>query len=84
VVTKDVPDYALVLGNPARQKGWMSRHGHVLPPPDKDGIMVCPESGLRYREEAPGVIRCMDLPEDQPLPPEMSKGAKPYNDFKRP
>jgi UDP-2-acetamido-3-amino-2,3-dideoxy-glucuronate N-acetyltransferase len=30
VVTKDVPDYGLVLGNPARQKGWMSRHGHIL------------------------------------------------------
>jgi len=49
VVTKDVPDYALVLGNPARQHGWMSRHGHRLGDPDADGIMVCPESGLRYR-----------------------------------
>jgi UDP-2-acetamido-3-amino-2,3-dideoxy-glucuronate N-acetyltransferase len=49
VVTKDVPDYALILGNPGRQKGWMSRHGHVLKSPDKDGIMVCPESGYRYQ-----------------------------------
>jgi UDP-2-acetamido-3-amino-2,3-dideoxy-glucuronate N-acetyltransferase len=32
VVTADVPDYALVMGNPARQKGWMSRHGHRLVP----------------------------------------------------
>lgn len=32
VVTKDVPDYGLVMGNPARQKGWMSRHGHILKP----------------------------------------------------
>jgi UDP-2-acetamido-3-amino-2,3-dideoxy-glucuronate N-acetyltransferase len=32
VVTKDVPDYALMVGNPARQKGWMSRHGHLLRP----------------------------------------------------
>ena len=32
VVTQDVPDYALILGNPGRQRGWMSRHGHVLRP----------------------------------------------------
>ncbi len=49
VVTKDVPDYALVLGNPARQKGWMSRHGHRLANPNAEGIMTCPESGLRYQ-----------------------------------
>lgn len=49
VVTKDVPDYALMLGNPAKQKGWMSRHGHHLSDPDTDGIMVCPESGFKYR-----------------------------------
>ena len=48
VVTKDVPDYALVIGNPARQKGWMSRHGHLLKP-GLDGIMTCPESGLRFQ-----------------------------------
>ena len=52
VVTKDVPDYALVVGNPARQRGWMSRHGHRLVDPDADGVMTCPESGLRYREGA--------------------------------
>jgi len=49
VVTKDVPDYALVMGNPARQKGWMSRHGHILKNPDADGVMTCPESGFRYQ-----------------------------------
>ena len=47
-LTKDVPDYGLMMGNPARQQGWMSRHGHRLKNPDKDGIMVCPESGYRY------------------------------------
>ncbi len=82
VVTKDVPDYALVVGNPARQKGWMSRHGHVLGKPDKDGVMTCPESGLRYREASPGVLKCLDLDEDAPLPPEMTKGTKPYREFK--
>ncbi len=48
VLTKDVPDYGLMMGNPARPQGWMSRHGHRLKNPDKDGIMVCPESGYRY------------------------------------
>jgi UDP-2-acetamido-3-amino-2,3-dideoxy-glucuronate N-acetyltransferase len=68
VVRGDVPDYALMLGVPARRRGWMSRHGHRLPDPDAEGIMVCPESGWRYREVEPGVLRCLDWPEDQPLP----------------
>jgi UDP-2-acetamido-3-amino-2,3-dideoxy-glucuronate N-acetyltransferase len=67
VVRGDVPDYALMLGVPARQRGWMSRHGHRLPPPDAEGLMVCPESGWRYREVEPGVLRCLDWPEDAPL-----------------
>jgi UDP-2-acetamido-3-amino-2,3-dideoxy-glucuronate N-acetyltransferase len=81
VVTRDVPDYALVMGNPARPQGWMSRHGQKLGPPDAQGIMVCPESGLKYRETSPGVVRCLDLDEEAPLSPEMSKGTKPYRDF---
>jgi UDP-2-acetamido-3-amino-2,3-dideoxy-glucuronate N-acetyltransferase len=68
VVRGDVPDYALMLGVPAVQKGWMSRHGHRLPPPDAGGIMVCPESGWRYQETSPGILRCLDWPEDQSLP----------------
>ncbi|MCL1850957.1 MAG: N-acetyltransferase [Bacteroidetes bacterium] len=48
VVTKDVPDYALVVGNPARQTGWMSEYGHRLNF-NSDGIAVCPESNQRYR-----------------------------------
>lgn len=47
VVTKEVADYALVAGNPARQTGWMSEHGHRLSF-DKDGIGICPESGKKY------------------------------------
>lgn len=82
VVTKDVPDYALVIGNPARQKGWMSRHGHRLGPADKDGLMACPESGFRYEETSGGLLRCVDLNEDSPLPPHLSKGTKGYDDFK--
>jgi UDP-2-acetamido-3-amino-2,3-dideoxy-glucuronate N-acetyltransferase len=82
VVTKDVPDYALMLGNPARQAGWMSRHGHRLSPPDRDGLMRCPESGFRYREIQPSVLRCLDLDEESPLPPELSTGSKTYDEFK--
>ena len=48
VVTKNVPDYALVIGNPARQTGWMSEFGHKLSF-DKDGFANCPESGERYQ-----------------------------------
>lgn len=47
VVTKHVPDYALVVGNPARQTGWMSEYGHPLKF-DKDGYAVCEESGEKY------------------------------------
>lgn len=47
VVTKDVKPYALVVGNPARQTGWMSEYGHKLVFTSK-GFAVCPESGDRY------------------------------------
>src|SRR6516162_4689374 len=59
VVNRDVPDYGLMLGVPARQKGWMSRHGYRLPDPDGEGIRRCPGSGWRYREVEPGVLRCL-------------------------
>lgn len=48
VVTKDVKPYALVLGNPARQVGWVSEYGHRLHF-NEQGIAVCPESGQRYK-----------------------------------
>jgi UDP-2-acetamido-3-amino-2,3-dideoxy-glucuronate N-acetyltransferase len=50
VVTKDVKPYALVVGNPARQTGWMSEYGHKLVF-GADGTAKCPESGERYRLE---------------------------------
>ena len=83
VVTKDVPDYALVIGNPGRQVGWMSRHGHRLGAPDTSGIMRCPESTYRYKETAPGVLRCLDLEEEAPLPAELSTGKKTYRQLKK-
>jgi UDP-2-acetamido-3-amino-2,3-dideoxy-glucuronate N-acetyltransferase len=48
VVTKTVPDYALVIGNPARQTGWMSEYGHKLQF-DTTGRAACPESNEQYR-----------------------------------
>lgn len=48
VVTKDVPAYALVVGNPARQKGWMSEYGQKLEF-DASGLAICPESKEKYQ-----------------------------------
>ena len=48
VVTKGVPAYALIVGNPARQTGWMSEYGHKLEF-DIVGLAVCKESGEKYR-----------------------------------
>lgn len=50
VVTKEVLPYALVVGNPARQMGWMSEYGHRLNF-DENGLAICPESGETYRLE---------------------------------
>lgn len=82
VIAKDVPDYAIVAGVPARQQGWMSRHGIKLGKPDGDGIMTCRESGLTYREIEPGIIRCIDLDEEQPLPENLRTGKVLYDDLK--
>jgi UDP-2-acetamido-3-amino-2,3-dideoxy-glucuronate N-acetyltransferase len=82
VVIHNVPDYSLIVGNPGRRAGWMSRHGHRLANPDQDGIMQCPESGFRYKEVEPGLLRCLDLGEDDPLPPELSVGRQSYDEFK--
>lgn len=84
VVTKSVPDYAMVAGVPAKQIGWMSRHGHKLEFGD-DGIAVCPESNLRYRKSAEQLsetVCCLDISEDDSLPSDLAKGSKSYRDFK--
>lgn len=83
VVTRNVPDYALVLGNPARQRGWVSRHGHPMgDEPGEGGILTCPESGFRYQCTAEG-LRCLDLDEDAPLPSSSAVGRKAYAEFKK-
>jgi UDP-2-acetamido-3-amino-2,3-dideoxy-glucuronate N-acetyltransferase len=48
VVTKDVPNYALLVGNPARQLGWVSEYGHRLHF-NEEGIATCPESKQEYQ-----------------------------------
>jgi len=54
VITKEVPAYGLVYGNPARQNGWVSEYGHKLDF-DSDGVGICPESGEKYNLSANGV-----------------------------
>lgn len=56
VVTKNVPAYALLVGNPAKQMGWMSEFGHRLEF-DKEGIAVCPESKQKYKLENGAVTK---------------------------
>jgi UDP-2-acetamido-3-amino-2,3-dideoxy-glucuronate N-acetyltransferase len=81
VVTKDVPDYALVLGAPARQIGWMSRHGHKLSF-GPDGTANCPESGLTYTKNG-SVVSCCDLDEEEPLPKNLRVGKSRYRSVTR-
>jgi UDP-2-acetamido-3-amino-2,3-dideoxy-glucuronate N-acetyltransferase len=50
VVTRDVKPYALVVGNPAKQTGWMSEYGHKMEF-DRKGMATCPESGESYKLE---------------------------------
>jgi UDP-2-acetamido-3-amino-2,3-dideoxy-glucuronate N-acetyltransferase len=83
VVPKDVPDYALMMGVPARQVGWISRHGHRLHKSNAEGIYTCPESGFRYKEVSPGVLKCLDLDEDSVLPPDKALGKITYDEFKK-
>ena len=56
VVTHDVPDYALITGNPGRQAGWVSEYGCRLVF-NEEGIAVCPECGQRYQLSENQVIR---------------------------
>lgn len=66
VVNRDVPDFALMLGVPARQQGWMSRHGERLELPlEGEGEAVCPHTGDRYRLEG-GTLTCHPAQQDAP------------------
>lgn len=59
VVTKDIADYALVVGNPTRQTGWMSEYAHKLKF-SPEGFAVCPESHYQYRLQKGKVIKIDD------------------------
>ena len=50
VITKDVPPYALIVGNPGKQIGWVSEYGNRLEF-DENNIAVCEESGKKYKLE---------------------------------
>jgi UDP-2-acetamido-3-amino-2,3-dideoxy-glucuronate N-acetyltransferase len=80
VVTKDVPDYGLVIGNPGKLSAFMSRHGHKLYFDDSNQA-ICPESNYLY-ERTGEEVKCLDLDEDKPLPDELSVGSKSYDEFK--
>ncbi|ACU91330.1 acyltransferase [Desulfomicrobium baculatum] len=97
VIARDVPDYALIMGVPGKQVGWMSRHGHRLDNPDSEGIMVCPESGYRYQLKSDfssedetasaetgsrNKLVCLDLDEESPLPADKAIGSKTYDELK--
>lgn len=56
VVTKNVPSFALVVGNPARQIGWVSEYGHTLEF-NREGLAICPESNQGYKLERDKVFR---------------------------
>lgn len=82
VATTDVPDYALMMGVPAKQKGWMSRHGHPLEF-DLQGNAKCPESNLSYQiSTTTGLVRCVDIDEDATLPEKLGVGSHDYSAFK--
>ena len=63
VVTRDVPDFALVVGVQARQTGWVGRAGRRLDAADSEGTWTCPKTGALYREEpAPdGSVQLVEL-----------------------
>ncbi len=82
VVTKDIPDYTIVQGVPAKSAGWISRHGHKLEKKDTNGVYSCPESGLRYRETPEKNLICIEVEENMCLPNEMRTGKMGYEHYK--
>jgi len=67
VVRGPVPGYALMLGVPARRRGWMGRHGHRLVAGDTPGQWICPVTAWTYREDAPALLTCLDRDEQMAL-----------------
>ena len=83
-LTKDVSDYVMVMGCPARPYAYVSRHGHILCKYDvvREGVTyICPESKYRYRL-SDGTMKCLDLDEEDPLPNELAVGTRDYDSYK--
>jgi UDP-2-acetamido-3-amino-2,3-dideoxy-glucuronate N-acetyltransferase len=80
VVTADVKNYALMKGVPAKQKGWISRHGHPLISVENN-LFICPVTKMKY-EEKKGQLICLDLGEEDSLPEEYKKGKLNYRNYK--
>lgn len=83
VVTRNVPDYKLIQGVPGKPSGWMSRHGHRLRTRDKNGLYICPESGLRYREIDKDRLVCLDLDEMENLPKALAAGKNTFDHYRK-
>lgn len=80
VVTKDVPDYAMIVGVPGKQRGFVTRHGHPIDPAP-DQAVACPETKLRYMLNELGELRCLDLDENAPMPEAFATGMTAYRDL---
>lgn len=82
VVTRDVPDYAFIVGVPGRQKGYMSRHGFRMQKADSHGFYRCPRSGHRYQLIGEQ-LRCLDLDEETNLPETEQHDDRSYREQKK-
>ncbi len=82
VVTKNIHNYSLVMGNPAKHRKWIGRQGVPLAKTDKDGILIYPETGYRYKITPKG-LSCLELGEYEPLPDEYRKSKVGYREIKK-
>ena len=67
VVKGIVPPYALMVGIPAVQKGWIGRHGYLLQPTKNKNIFKCDYSNWDYEISKSGILKCLNWPEEKPL-----------------
>jgi len=80
VVTKDVPDYGMIVGVPGKQRGFVTRHGHPINPKPGETVQ-CPETRLRYALSPEGRLRCLDLDEAAPVPDDLATGITVYREL---
>ena len=66
-VKGNVPAYALMVGIPAIQKGWVGRHGYKLKKTKNPRIFTCEYSKWNYSLSESGILKCLDWPEENPL-----------------